>query len=323
LKQAAVLSDVDRGTLRLPDRFLAKRATSYAPRGLSRVHNRPFKELFREQDFADVSLEPYRTIQSPAALLRRLDGESCVGCHQSRSIAGFHHVGRDGADTPAFNALFDGSSSHLRADLERRAVYVKAVAAGGAPDEFRPIPEKQGVGNGEGAPCGLGDRGFADWTCNEGFRCSKVEDAEVGVCLAEGALGSPCEYGTMLPNARPHRDRIGNLTKYACGAAQTCDTNFSGFPEGACSATCSARLAGGSCADFLDVDGFQNCLRSRGKFDACAEKFVFGAGLPACDGDHACRQDYVCARTRKQGVGACVPPYFIYQLRLDGYPLKH
>jgi hypothetical protein len=323
LKEPSVLLDVDRGTLQLPDRFLAKQATSYSPRGLSRVHNRPFRELFREQDFAGVNLASYRTIKSPAALLRRLDGASCVGCHQSRSIAGFHHVGRDGVDSPAFNALFDGSSSHLRADLERRRAYVQSLAAGGAPDEFRPIPEKQGVGSGEGAPCGLGDAGFADWTCAEGFRCSKLEDAEVGVCLAEGALGSPCEYGTMLPNSRPHRDRIGNLTRYTCGTAQTCDTNFSGFPEGSCSATCSARIAGGSCADFLDVDGFQNCLRSRGTFDACAGKFVFGAGLPACDGDHACRQDYVCARTRKQGVGACVPPYFVYQLRLDGYPLKH
>jgi hypothetical protein len=127
----------------------------------------------------------------------------------------------------------------------------------------------------------------------------------------------------MLPNARPHRDRIGDLTKYACGAAQTCDTNFSGFPEGACSAACSSRIAGSSCADFLDVDGFQNCLRSKGTFDACAARFVFGAGLPTCDAEHACRQDYVCARTRTHGVGACVPPYFVYQLRLDGYPLKH
>jgi hypothetical protein len=323
LKQAAVLSDVDRGTLQLPDRFLAKQATSYSPRGLSRVHNRPFRELFREQDFADVALSPYRTIKSPGALLRRLDGASCTGCHQSRSIAGFHHVGRDAADTPAFNSLFDGSSSHLRAELERRKAYVESVAAGATPDEFRPVPEKQGVGNGEGAPCGLGDPGFADWTCKDGFRCTKLEDTEVGVCLAEGAIGAPCEYGTMLPNARPHRDRIGDLTKYACGAAQTCDTNFSGFPEGACSAACSSRIAGSSCADFLDVDGFQNCLRSRGTFDACAARFVFGAGLPTCDAEHACRQDYVCARTRTHGVGACVPPYFVYQLRLDGYPLKH
>jgi len=28
-----------------------------------------------------------------------------------------------------------------------------------------------------------------------------------------------------------------------------------------------------------------------------------------------------CVRTKKPGVGACVPPYFVYQLRLDGYPL--
>ena len=56
-------------------------------------------------------------------------------------------------------------------------------------------------------------------------------------------------------------------------------------------------------------------------FAGCAEKHVFGAGLRACDAENPCRQDYVCIRSRTPGVGACVPPYFVYQLRLDGYPL--
>jgi hypothetical protein len=29
----------------------------------------------------------------------------------------------------------------------------------------------------------------------------------------------------------------------------------------------------------------------------------------------------VCVRSRTAKKGACVPPYFVYQLRLDGYPL--
>jgi hypothetical protein len=49
---------------------------------------------------------------------------------------------------------------------------------------------------------------------------------------------------------------------------------------------------------------------------------VFRTGLRSCDASHPCRQDYVCAKGPKEGSGTCVPPYFVYQLRLDGYPLK-
>jgi hypothetical protein len=321
LERPEVLADIDRGTLQLPERFLATQATSFSPRGLTRAHNRPFRMLFDEKDFAGLRLEGFSTIRSPKALLRRLDGASCVGCHQSRSIAGFHHVGLDAADTPAFNALFSGSSPHLTADLERRRAYLDAVASGRAPGEFRPVPERQGT-DGEGASCGLGDAGFSDWTCSAGLRCTEAEDPEVGTCLTDGRIGGPCEYGKMVPAARPYRDQIASLAQHACGAAQTCDTNFQGFAEGSCSAACSSHLPGSSCADFLDVDGFQNCLRGPIPVEQCAHDYVFPAAMARCDADHACRQDYVCARTQKPGVGACVPPYFVFQLRLDGYPLK-
>jgi hypothetical protein len=127
----------------------------------------------------------------------------------------------------------------------------------------------------------------------------------------------------MVPNARPSRDRIEGLAPRACGPSQTCDTNFQGFPEGSCSASCRTKIDGSSCADFLDVDGFQNCLRSRGSFEGCARSFVFPARLASCDDEHACRQDYVCARTRDPGAGACLPPYFVFQLRLDAYPIRN
>ncbi len=323
LKRPEVLRDIDRGTLVLPERFLAKQATSFAPRGLERRGNRPFSRVFRQDDFRELELSGFDTIRTPSALLRRLDAASCIGCHQSRSIAGFHHVGRDDADEPAFNALLSGSSAHLLADLTRRRQYVEALAARTAPDERRPFPERQGVGVGEGAPCGLGDAGFADWKCGDGFHCAKVEDPAVGTCLADAAVGAPCEFGNMVPNAAPQRDQISSLTKHDCAAAQECSTNFSGFPQGACVASCKSAAPNSACADYLDVDGFQNCLRGTEPYAACAKKFVFGLGVQACDADHACRQDYVCTRTRKSDAGACLPPYFVYQLRLDGYPLKH
>ena len=323
LRRPETLRDLDRGTLQLPERFLAKQATSVAPRGLERRGNRPFSQLFRAEDFRDLERGSYETIRSPAALLRRLDGASCTGCHQSRSIAGFHHVGQDDADEPTFNALLRGSSAHLTADLERRRQYVADLAAGKSPDERRPFPERQGVGSGPGAPCGLGDPGFADWKCSEGSRCAKLEDAEVGTCLAEqAAVGQPCEYGKISAGPAPWRDRIAEPTKHDCGADARCTGNFSGFPQGACTAACRSDAPGLACADYLDVDGFQNCLRGTESYAACAQQFVLGVGVQACDDQHACRQDYVCVRTRRGDGGACLPPYFVYQLRLDGYPLK-
>ncbi len=321
LREPSVLAAIDRGTLLLPERFLATRAVSVSPRGLTRPANRPFRTLFAEREFADLSLGSTRTIGSPKALLRRLDGATCVGCHQSRSIAGFHHVGEDAPEHPAFDALLTGSSAHLASELARRSAYVESVADGQPSDEFRPLPERQGVGAGFGAPCGLGDAGFSEWKCDAGLRCEKLEDTEVGTCVADAAIGGPCQYGEIVSKGAPHRDQVARLTSHACSAGQRCDNNKSGFPLGSCTAACNTSSANGVCADFLDADAFQNCLRSRITFAACAERHVFGAGLRACSDDEPCRQDYVCVRSREAGTGACVPPYFVYQLRLDGYPI--
>jgi len=317
LREPASLEALDDGVLVLPERFLARRAVSVSPRGLARPANRPFAQLFSPSDFADLDLVRTRTLGSGVALLRRLDGQSCVGCHQSRSIAGFHHVGNDPESTPDYAALESGLSTHLRADLARREAYVAALARSETPAEFRPIPEGQGVGNEHGAPCGLGDAGLAEWSCAPGFRCVALEDPEVGACFAEGSLGEPCEYGELVAGGRPRSDRVANIAKHACGAGMACTTNFSGFPEGSCDTSCAHDTPNRVCGDFLDVDAFQNCLRFRQPVAECARQHVFKTGLRACDAAHPCRQDYVCSRA-----GACLPPYFVYPLRLDGYPLR-
>lgn len=323
LRDPTVLASIDRGTLRLPERFLASHAISVAPRALTRTSNRPFSRLFDDEDFADLDLEGRPTIRSPKALLRRLDGASCTGCHQSRSIAGFHLVGHDPDDAPAWSSLLRGASSHLTADLERRRAYVAAVAEGREPDEHRPVPERQGVGTGVGAPCGLGDPGLSDWACDEGLRCTKLEDDDVGVCLAESSLGAPCEFGEPVPQRLPHRESVRAMRRDPCDAGQHCNPNISGFPLGFCTTSCTAAEAeGGACSDFLDIDTFQACLRYGQTEEVCAKSAVLPVGVPACDASTPCRQDYVCARTATPGVGACVPPYFVFALRADGYPLK-
>ena len=34
----------------------------------------------------------------------------------------------------------------------------------------------------------------------------------------------------------------------------------------------------------------------------------------------SCRNDYICARIGDGDDGACVPAYFLFQLRVDGHP---
>ena len=334
LKQPDTLAAIDRGTLVVPERFLATTATSFSPRGLSRLANRPFRQLFAPEDFAELSLDRYATIASPAALLRRLDGASCTGCHQSRSIAGFHHVGFDPEDSPRTAALVSGMSTHLGADLERRRAYVAALSDARTPDEFRPTPERQGTGRGEGAPCGLGDAGFRDWTCDAGFTCQRFEDSEIGVCSGPPQIGSACEYGPVTSAARPARDRVA-LQKHECGGGhQKCWNNLSGIPLGACVAACSELDGPGACGDVLDVDGYQECLRRKRPVQECQAEFVYRLGLRACDVSTPCRQDFVCARSgntptatsgrspaSSTAQGVCIPPYFVFPLRLDGYPI--
>ncbi len=325
LRQPDTLERIDLGTLKLPDKYLAKRALSVSPRGLARLANRPFKQLFSPADFADLELSGHTSIQSPVSLIRRLDVATCQGCHQSRSIAGFHHVGDEPDAEHTFNALFRGSSPHLLGDLERRESYITAVARGQTPIEFRPFPERQGVAIGEGAPCGLGDSGFAGWLCKDDLHCAALEDTEVGVCRAdEGKVGDACQYGIMKSGRRPLRDRIEKLKTFGCDHGQdTCFQNVQAASQGMCVGGCDEVTDPGAiCGDFLDIDGFQKCLRQDNSYESCAKTFAYPLALRRCDENHACRSDYVCTRTKIGEPGACVPSYFIMQLRTDGYPFR-
>ncbi len=320
LRRPEVLAELDRGTLHLPERFLATGAHSFAPRGLTRLSNRPFSQVLTPDDLEGLDLTKFATIGSPKALLRRLDGATCAGCHQSRSIAGFHFVGEDDAETPVYAALLFGTSSHLRADLERRAAYVATVATVEAPDETRPQAERQGVGDGFGAPCSLGDPGLAQWQCADGLRCEKLEDPDVGVCLDDAPIGAPCELGVLPPKTDARNDYVSPIHKVSCGGHAACSRNISGFPLGTCASSCEGAGEESACADVLDVDGFQNCLRLGLPGAQCESDYVIARADRACDASHPCRQDYVCAKTQHEGQGACIPPYFVFGLRLDGRP---
>ncbi|XYH98446.1 hypothetical protein ACMHYB_01390 [Sorangium sp. So ce1128] len=318
------LARIDRGTALLPGEFLATKALSVTPHGLARRANRPFRVLFEPRDFGGVDFGGLSRVRSPEGLLRRLDQMTCPGCHQSGSVAGFHLLGEEDP-ARAHDALHTAESAHLAGDLPRRQAVVEAIGRGAAPALEVPFPERgDGARGGRGARCGLGDRSFAGWTCAEGLVCSahdapREDRATVGVCLpAQPEIGDPCQVGAVVPHADPHRDRAAAVQAGACPPAAVCNTSPVGFPGGMCTGSCGALSEEGVCGAIAVLDPFNRCLARGTLFTECLSRHAAPAGLRRCSSEEPCREDYVCART-SSGEGACIPPYFLFQLRVDGH----
>jgi hypothetical protein len=330
LRDPKTLAAIDLGWAQLPSQLAAPRALSVSPRGLGRRANRPFRQLLTPRDIAALALPlaQTHTIATPEALLRRLDDHACVGCHQSQTIAGFHLLGEDDASIAAGNALAVSLSPPLVADRARRAALLDALATSDArPDLTRPSFERQGNAGGRGAHCGLGDAGFAAWTCNAGLVCAPsdapADDAAVGECQPpapdQRVVGDACELGAISPSADPRRDAIAHTPAAACGADLACDQNRVGFPGGMCTRGCEGLAPPATCGVIADLTPFNTCLARGRPFPECLAGNVDPAALRACDEQHPCRDDYVCAR-EPSGAGGCTPPYFLFQLRVDGHP---
>jgi hypothetical protein len=323
LSEPTQLAALDSGNIRLPDEYLAESVVSVTPRGLARRANRPFRSLLSPRDFAALPLTQHRLIRSPEALLRRLDDLTCSGCHQSRSIAGFHLLGEDAADEALGNALLTGSSPHQHAEQPRRRAYVQALAAQQAVTLERPFAERaRAEDDGYGAHCGLGDPGFASWRCADGLHCDAYEansdEQTVGVCLPPTAsTGDPCEPARVRADRDAHRD--GVLPAPALPCPQVCERTRVGFPGGMCAGSCTDMPTHTACGGIAILTPFNECLARARPFSECARAHVRPAGLRACSVSAPCRDDYVC--TRGQGEqGVCLPPYFVFQLRVDGHP---
>lgn len=332
---------IDRGTAKIPAELdghaiLAETAISVSPKGLARAQNRPFAVLLGKDgaSLGDVDLAGLALVKSKAALVRRLDTMSCNGCHQSQGIAGFHVVGHDRPETPEINALIQGVSAHAREQLAFRKKDLAAVAAGRA--ELAPIPfaeravesgafEMEG---GYGAACGLGDPGFAAWTCGEGLECSDINGDEVGMCVTAKVRmpGEACEESDTSFNADPHKDKTTNMKVKACKGGARCVRSGGdpgGFPTGMCGGSCSKVgqvSSDGSICALAVPSGFNACIGACGEFAKCASGGP-KAVRKACSATKPCGQDYVCSAVpdAPPGVGACLPPYFIFQARVDGH----
>ncbi len=319
LRTPEALARLDAGTLLVPDEFLAERAVSVSPHGLARGANRPFRQVLASRAFANLDLSRYETIRSPLAALRRLDALSCSGCHQSRSIAGFHLLGVERADD-GVDAVQVPMSPHFHGDLARRARYVTALAEGREEASIRP-PAERDEERGYAARCGLGDPGFADWSCAPGLRCTRVTDGELGVCLPEvgRGVGDACERGPIAYAPDGHRDAARLAAPDACHAGRACEVNAVGFPSGMCAGGCSDLPEGSVCGGIPVLAEFNACLARGVSFERCIRDNTRPGALRACSFHAPCRDDYVCARWGDGG--ACLPPYFLFQLRVDGHPI--
>jgi hypothetical protein len=313
------LDALDAGVLVVPERFLARRAVSVSPHGLARRANRPFRSVLPPGVFASADLSGYRTIRTPLALLRRLDALSCPGCHQSRSLAGFHLLGVE-AEGDVVDAVAVPMSPHFHADLARRRAYVSAVARDRTPDESRPPAERGAGDDGPGAHCGLGEPGFSEWSCGAGLLCEPMADPEVGECVSASglAVGDPCEHGSISQEDDPRKD-VATLATASCGDGRVCEANAVGFPGGMCEGGCGALPAGAVCGGVPLLTEFNGCLARGASFDRCIAESTRPGALRACGFHAPCRDDYVCARGAAGD--ACMPPYFLFQLRVDGHPL--
>lgn len=333
LQAPAQMQALDQGTLQLPERFLAQESRSVTPRGLERQANRPFAQIFSEADWQPVPGS--RTVASAAAVLRRLDDLSCAGCHQSRAVAGFHLLGEDAPGTRTFtagNAVALAQSPHAVDETARRSRYAAALLDGREPDPFRPLAEGGGPDGAEGAACGLGDAGFAAWQCADGLRCLAQQGppaarSPVGVCVPDiPVAGSLCEPTRLSAHADPTQDRAQRLPRLACGpSAPQCERTAVGFPGGMCSAGCTPGAGGApegaTCGRIAVLDDFNACLAARRPFAQCLGHTRPGL-LRSCSATQACRDDYICAQSEgaAPGHGACMPPYFLFQMRVDGHP---
>jgi len=328
LRRDENLRALDEGMLQIPDRFLATDAVSVAPLGLGRLANRPFAQLFKADEWQAVPGS--RTLGSPQAVLRRLDDLSCMGCHQSRAVAGFHLLGIDQARATrtftAGNALALGHSPHLQDELTRRKAYVHAALAQPAPDPFRPPAGTGGSDGGFGAACGLGDAGFASWTCAQGLHCSDhgAGGSGVGTCMPDApAVGALCEPARLASSPDPWRDRaVKQRTPQACGAQGVCEATAIGFPGGMCSGRCDPTDPQATCGRIAILDGFNRCLAAGRPFGECLAGHTRPGRLRSCSAAQPCRDDYLCAQAGDggEGRGACIPPYFLFQMRVDGHP---
>jgi hypothetical protein len=214
----ANLREFDRGTVLIPEKYLAKAAVAPTPAGLDGSTMQPEfgmmqgetkgNPVFTDNDVVGalkqaaargIALE---NIRSVAGFQRRLNDVTCSGCHQTRGIGGFHFPGVDWLTEGASNSTIVPASPHFVGDQPRRRDILIAFAAGKRPDfsrGFASRPQTRGAQelagteyqDGWGAHCslqnvgsGTADKSFTSWTCAKGLTCQAAAASNrIGMCF--------------------------------------------------------------------------------------------------------------------------------------------
>jgi hypothetical protein len=214
------IGELDRGTILIPEKFLATSAVAATPVGFAPSNLQPAfgfvqadgygNEVFGESDVVAALKKAtergvvFENIRSVAGFERRLNDMTCAGCHQTRGIGGFHFPGVDWMAQKPSNSTVVPASPHFFGDQIRRRNVLTAIRDGATPDYSRGFSDRpQTRGNTElagteyddgwGAHCYQqkpkatdNDKSFRSWTCAEGLSCQAIGNASrMGMCFVK------------------------------------------------------------------------------------------------------------------------------------------
>ena len=211
------LAEFDRGTVLIPEKFLASGAVAPTPAGFDASDLQPEFGLmhgegaaFSEADVvaalkkAAASGIRLQNIRSPGGFARRLNDVTCAGCHQTRGIGGFHFPGVDWMAAKPSNTTVVPASPHFFGDQVRRRDILTALRDAKQPDyskgfasrpQLRGSTELAGTGyfDGWGAHCYASDKpsagkdvSFRNWTCAGGLTCQvSGKTSRFGMCFVK------------------------------------------------------------------------------------------------------------------------------------------
>jgi hypothetical protein len=214
-------TELDRGTILIPDKFLAASAIAPTPVGFDSSNLQPefglvqsegatANPIFSENDVvgalkkASENGVKLQNIRSVAGFERRLNDITCSGCHQTRGIGGFHFPGVDWMAAKPSNASVVPASPHFFGDQIRRRDILGSLSSRNIPDYSRGFssrPQSRGSSelagteyeDGWGAHCYLqhanaakNDKSFKSWNCAEGLACQVASQAtRMGMCFVK------------------------------------------------------------------------------------------------------------------------------------------
>jgi hypothetical protein len=212
-------TELDRGTVLVPQEFLATSVIASTPVGFGTSNLQPefglvqgddakVDPVFSENDVVTALKKatergvPLQNIRSVAGFERRLNDITCAGCHQTRGIGGFHFPGVDWMAPKPSNSTVVPGSPHFFGDQVRRRDIITAFRDGRQPDfsrGFSSRPQSRGstelagteYDDGWGAHCyqqqanaAGNDRSFRSWTCAEGLACQVMDHtSHMGMCF--------------------------------------------------------------------------------------------------------------------------------------------